>query len=92
MAREDPYEGFHNLDFSIFHDLFHSPFNKKCRGMFPKGWKSGFYHIKLLWIYKYSEEIKSHTLCRIGIHKKTTWYSPIAHTSEVRCRFCVKLL
>lgn len=83
------------LDFSQFHDQMHMPFTRHCRGQYPRGWRAGFHHLRLSWMYRYRDALRSplHTLwlCRRGKHDVEVWYGRSESdtvTVRPRCGFC----
>lgn len=61
---------FRELDFSQFHPLDHWPGSARCRSLYG-GWRN---HLRMAWDYKWSGDLRSHTLCRIGRHRwGRTW-------------------
>jgi hypothetical protein len=68
------------LDFSEFHPLDHSPGGRRRRQL-PGGLRN---HLHLAWTFKWSEQLRRATLCRMGRHHWCTGWT--LRLGE--CRIC----
>lgn len=83
------------LDFSVFHDLMHTPFSGDCRGLYPHGWKAGFHHLWLDWQYRRRDQVlglpRRLLLCPFGRHRFELWWQWAGKvlTGGAECKDCL---
>lgn len=81
-----------NVDFSFVHILDHRVWEKRCTEL-PGGRRR---HLWAKWRFVWREELRTQTVCRLGLHTPTqvTSYDQDRkpHSVHVRCQDCWKPL
>lgn len=76
------------FDFSQYHPMDHNLLTARCRAHYPFGYKAAWHHFTLWWTLQCRDEVKKHTICRLGWHTKSTSLYTAHHIKQEVCLSC----